>query len=88
MQASAEISMYPLTEQYEAPIIQFIEQLKQTDGLKVEVNGLSTQIFGEYNVVMDALKLGMADVFEANKAMFVLKIGKGELTKDKLPEGL
>ncbi len=88
MQASAEISMYPLTEHYKEPIIGFIGQLKKRPGLRVEVNGLSTQIFGEYDVVMDALKTGMAGVFSNGKAMFVLKIGRGELTPESLPEGL
>lgn len=88
MQASAEISMYPLTEDYEEPIISFINDLKSRPGLTVEVNGLSTQIFGEYNLVMDALKEGMERVFDEQKAMFVLKIGKGALTRSRLPSGL
>ena len=88
MKASLEVSMYPLTEDYEQPIINFINHIKAVDGLRVEVNGMSTQVFGEFDLLMDTVKEAMADVLDEHKAMFVFKLGKGELFKEKLPEGL
>lgn len=88
MKASLEVSMYPLTEDYEQPIINFINHIKSVSGLRVEVNGMSTQVFGEFDLLMDTVKEAMTDVLDEHKAMFVFKLGKGELFKEKLPEGL
>lgn len=52
---SAELSLYPLTPNYEKPIIAFIHRLRAQPGIKVATNGLSTQLTGEYDDVMRAL---------------------------------
>ncbi len=88
MQISVDISLYPLTENYKSIIIYFIERLKPIDGLQIEVNGMSSQIFGEYDVVMNALKDHIYKILEEHKAMFMIKIGKGNLTREELPEQL
>ncbi len=56
MKASAEISMYPLSRDYEGLILDFIARLRGYDELDVKVNSLSTQIFGDYDVIMQALQ--------------------------------
>ncbi len=86
MTATIEISMYALTDSYEQKVIDFIQRVRQNKNIRVEVNGLSTQLFGEYNLLMDILKKEMQTDFESGKAVFLLKIAGGELTKDKLPE--
>ncbi|NBC07691.1 MAG: hypothetical protein GVY26_10910, partial [Bacteroidetes bacterium] len=52
MQIAIEISMYPFRPDYEQPILDFISRLKGQEGLRVEVNDMSTQIFGEFDAVM------------------------------------
>ncbi len=86
MIATVEISMYALTDGYAEKVIDFIQRVKKHPGIKVEVNGLSTQLFGEYDHLMDVLKKEMKTDFENGKAVFLLKLAGSELTKDKLPE--
>ncbi len=88
MIATIEISMYALTDGYEQKVIDFIQRGKENKDIRVEVNGLSTQLFGEYNLLMDVLKTEMQTDFENGRAVFLLKIASGERTKDKLPEVL
>ena len=86
MKATVEISLYPLHENYEQPIIDFIQQLKKTENVEVETNGLSTYIFGDYDIIMDLLKNEMKSTLENNRAVFVMKIAQGELRKEDLPD--
>mgnify|MGYP001794183605 CR=1 FL=1 len=75
MQVAVEISMYPLTEQYEPPIIQFIRHLKKESGIQVYTNELSTQVAGEYELVMKTVQAAMKAAFESkHKYSFVLKV--------------
>ena len=85
MIATVEISMYSLTDGYEQKVIDFIQRIKQNKNIRVEVNGLSTQLFGEYDILMEVLKNEMKHDFETGKAVFLLKIAGSELTKEKLP---
>jgi uncharacterized protein YqgV (UPF0045/DUF77 family) len=85
MQATIEVSMYSLTDLYEQKVIDFIQKVKRNKDIRVEVNGLSTQLFGEYDLLMNILKDEMQHVFENGKTVFLLKIAAGELTKEKLP---
>ena len=88
MIATIEISMYALTDGYVKRIIDFIQRVKQNKGIRVEVNGLSTQLFGEYDLLMDVLKKEMQHDFEFGKTVFILKIAGAELTKENLPDVL
>lgn len=88
MKASIEISLYPLNTDYKQKIIQFIHRLREANELKVETNGMSTQLFGEYDQMMDLLKGELGEVFEATKAVAVLKIAPGNLTVEELPSEL
>ncbi|HSH66650.1 MAG TPA: hypothetical protein VLB84_12875 [Bacteroidia bacterium] len=86
MIATIEISMYALSNNYEERVIDFIQRVKQNPSVRVEVNGLSTQLFGDYDVLMQLLKKEMFVDLENGKSVFVLKIGPGELSKEKLPD--
>ncbi len=88
MVATIEISMYALSDDYEKRVISFIQRIKQNKNIRIEVNGLSTQLFGDYEVLMQLLKKEMLEDLENGKAVFLLKIGPGELTKEKLPSVL
>jgi uncharacterized protein YqgV (UPF0045/DUF77 family) len=86
MIATIEISMYALSDDYATRVIDFIQRVKQNKNIRVEVNGLSTQLFGEYDLLMEVLKKEMLHDFETGKSVFLLKIAGSELTKEKLPE--
>ena len=74
MEIAVEISMYPLTEQYLAPIQDFIDTLRANPKLHVLTNTMSTQVLGEYDVVWDALREAMRGSLEAGpRAVFVTK---------------
>lgn len=79
MQTTVEISLYPLTDSYEKAVLDFIAILHTYKNIAVETNGLSTQIFGEYQEVMRILTSEIFEQFQINKAVFVIKIAAGEL---------
>ena len=70
--------MYPLTKDYEGFILDFIARLRAHDGLHIEVNTLSTQIFGDYDAIMNALqqeiKLSFQQGITASMVVKVLNI--------------
>jgi uncharacterized protein YqgV (UPF0045/DUF77 family) len=75
MKIAVEISLYPLNQQYEAPILDFIHRLNQHPGLKVHTNNMSTQIEGEYDLVMEALNKELKESMEKGGVTIgVLKI--------------
>mgnify|MGYP002700129107 FL=1 len=74
MELSVEISKYPLADDYIPAIKNFIERLQKTNGLSVVGNTMSTQVFGDYDLVMDTLKNEMRYSYEKfGKAIFVCK---------------
>lgn len=79
MDCTVEISLYALEDHYVNTVWEFIDSLKNYPDIEVVTNGLSTQIFGNYNTIMQLLTYKMADIFENHKAVFVLKVGKGIL---------
>ena len=67
--------MYPLNKDYKPSIIQFVKNLKKYPFIKVNTNGMSTQVFGDYTRVMKAIKKEMENTFlSEDKAVFTLKI--------------
>jgi uncharacterized protein YqgV (UPF0045/DUF77 family) len=83
MSASVEISMYPLGREYIPEIQDFIDRLKVHNNLSVEVNGMSTQIFGEYRDIMNALTDEMEKSFyKSGASVFVMKIINAHLKQD------
>jgi uncharacterized protein YqgV (UPF0045/DUF77 family) len=79
MKASVEISYYPLHEEFIPHILDFIERLHKHEGLKVQTNGMSTQVFGEYENVMASLTKEIAISFELPHSVFVLKVINADL---------
>jgi uncharacterized protein YqgV (UPF0045/DUF77 family) len=75
MDIGVEISLYPLREGYIPPIRDFIERLNADGRLKVHTNDMSTQLFGRYEDIMDALTREIRPTFERDgKAVFVMKV--------------
>ena len=79
MKISVEISYYPLNEEFIAPIKNFISKLHTHPTLKVQTNGMSTQIFGNYDDVMDAIKAEIKESFALPHSVFVMKIVNADL---------
>lgn len=82
MDITVEISMYPLRENYEPAIVEFITNIKGIENLEVRVNPSATHIFGPYDLVMDALKAEIAKSFHKyGKAVFAVKFLNGNLSE-------
>ena len=80
MDCSLEISMYPLNEDFKPSIIQFIKNLRKHPFLKVDTNGMSTQVFGDYKRVMNAINTEMENTFlNENSVVFTLKVINSDL---------
>ncbi len=89
MKVSVDVSLYPLYEDYKKEIIAFIESIKENENIHVVVNGMSTQLFGEYDEVMGTLQKQMKLVLSDEvRSVLILKISQGELTRDKIPDHL
>ncbi|MCC5844797.1 MAG: hypothetical protein JJU05_11145 [Verrucomicrobia bacterium] len=73
MKLAADISLYPLTETYIPPIDAIIARFESYPEIEVRRNALSTQLFGEYNAVMNVIHTEMARTFTENKAVLVVK---------------
>lgn len=74
MKTSIEISYYPLSDEYKAPIKKFIASLSKQENVVVEPTSMSTRVFGEYADVMKAVTICMEEAFELPNSTFVLKI--------------
>jgi uncharacterized protein YqgV (UPF0045/DUF77 family) len=76
MQVSIDLSLYPLAEiQYKDTIWAFIERLNKIDGLKVVSNGMSTQVFGEYDFTVNHVMSEIKKVNqETGNAVFIIKL--------------
>ena len=55
MRVAADISLYPIADDFIPPIDDVIERLNTHDSLDVITNAMSTQIRGEYDDVMAAI---------------------------------
>ena len=75
MQVAVDLSLYPLDEDFIPPIKNVIERLGQHAGVEIEYNRMSTQLRGEFDVVMLALTNELRTTFEdVPKAVFAIKI--------------
>lgn len=74
MEISVDISMYPLQKDFEKPILAFIDAIQKVESLEVVRNELSTQVHGDYKIIMNILEKEIYDVFnEIPDSIFVLK---------------
>jgi uncharacterized protein YqgV (UPF0045/DUF77 family) len=79
MKTSVEISYYPLDQEFVPPIREFINRINTYKGLTVSTNGMSTQIFGDYDTVMNALAKEIRQSFNNPHSVFVMKIINADL---------
>lgn len=75
MEISVDISLYPLQEGYEKPILAFIAALEEEQSVDVVRNELSTQVHGDYHTIMQLLEKEILSVFdEIPHSIFVIKL--------------
>ena len=75
MKVAVDISLYPLDADFIPPIDDVIERLNSHSGLEVVTNPMSTQVRGDYDVVMSAVQQEVKTSFErVPKAVFAIKI--------------
>lgn len=79
MKSSVEISYYPLNREYVPPIREFIDRINKYEGITARTNGMSTQVFGEYDTVMAALVKEIRQSFENPHSVFVMKVINADL---------
>ena len=76
MNISVELTFTPLQDDYEPPIAAFIKRLR-VSGFTVLENPLSTQVYGEYDAVMDLLTKEMKNSLSSIEiGLFQMKIVK------------
>jgi len=75
MEISIEISLYPLAEEkFKTEIWAFIKRLRNVDGLQVVTNGMSTQVFGDYDLAVSKVMAEIKHVHQTlNAAVFICK---------------
>lgn len=80
MKLSIEISLYPLAEeQFKAEIWSFIRKLRAQTELNVVTNGMSTQVFGDYDLCLSTVMAEVKRVHQTvNSAVFVIKLVNGD----------
>jgi len=75
MKVAVDISLYPLDADFIPPIKDVIARLNGHEALEVWTNAMSTQVVGEFDDVMDALRVEIGATFEQlPKAVFAIKI--------------
>jgi uncharacterized protein YqgV (UPF0045/DUF77 family) len=90
MRISLEISMYPLDQNYIPPIQSFIDALNEqkTAATTVSTNGMSTQVFGPFEDVMQlyqqCVKIAME---QGSKMVFVSKLLSSDVSEYSVGHG-
>ena len=79
MKTSVEISYYPLNREFVPPIKAFIDRLNKDEQLVVKTNGMSTQVFGEYDHVMNILTREIKESFSNPHSVFIMKVVNADL---------
>jgi hypothetical protein len=80
MQASIDISLYPLSDDYMPAVADFISRISAYPGVTVLRNDLSTQLIGDFATLMDLLKVEIRASWQTwGKGVFVIKFLAGDL---------
>jgi uncharacterized protein YqgV (UPF0045/DUF77 family) len=79
MQLLVDISLYPLAEQFIAPIQDFIDRLNTYPNLSIKTYATNTLVKGNYREVMQTLTKEMEQTHnEVGQAIFVCKFLNGD----------
>ena len=87
MRITAEISLYPLREEFLSPIQSFIRDLQESSTLEITVNQMSTQLVGELHDVSQALEKALEMSFRTGGSqVLVAKFLNADLPLDVAPD--
>jgi len=87
MRITAEISLYPLREEFLSPIQSFIRDLQEFSALEITVNQMSTQLVGELHDVSQALEKALEMSFRTGGSqVLVAKFLNADLPLDVAPD--
>ncbi len=76
MNISVELTLTPLQDNYEPAIIHFIKKLRASH-LKIIENPLSTEVYGDYDQVMQVLSTEIKEAFSLiENGLLYMKIVK------------
>ena len=76
LKISVELTFSPLIADYEKHIKEFIKKLRYS-GLTVKENPLSTQVYGDYDIVMNLVQAEMKSALEnVDSGLLFMKIVK------------
>lgn len=76
LKISVELTFSPLMDDFEEPIEKFIKKLRDS-GLTVKENPLSTQVYGDYDLVMGLINTEMKSALsEVDSGLMYMKIVK------------
>ncbi len=78
MKISVELTLTPLQNEFEEPIINFIKKLRAS-GLTILENPLSTQVYDDYDKVMQLITSELKNTFELlDNGILLMKIVKSD----------
>ncbi len=87
MRITAEVSLYPLQDQFLPRIETFIRTIDRAPGLEVIVNQMSTQFRGELKDVTKAVEQALASSFQAGgPQVLVAKFLNADLPIGEAPD--
>ena len=87
MRITAELSLYPLTEDFIPKVLSFIRTLRDSPVLEVRTNQMSTQLRGDLDDVMAALTAAVERSFAAGESeALVVKILNADLPIAEEPD--
>lgn len=76
MEISVELALTPLQDDFEAPVKEFIKALRKS-GFTVLENPLSTQVYGDYDDIMEFLTEEIKETFQSlEHVLLTMKIVK------------
>ncbi|MEM9885773.1 MAG: YkoF family thiamine/hydroxymethylpyrimidine-binding protein [Bacteroidota bacterium] len=82
MGISVELSLYPLQSSYKNTILGFVDKIRAYEHLSVTTNAMSSQIFGDYDDVMQVLQKELKIVFEQPEMLVVVMKVVGKNLED------
>ncbi len=87
MRVTAELSLYPISDNHIPKILDFVRTLHEVPGLEVLTNQMSTQLRGELTDVMPGIAIAAERSFADGGAQaLVIKILNADLPIGEAPE--
>ncbi len=87
MRITAEVSLYPLRDDYIPKILSFVRTLREMPGIEVLTNQMSTQLRGELTDVMPAIAVAVERSFaDGAPEALTIKIVNADLPIAEAPD--